>query len=174
MRVRLLLVTLLGLVAMSGAGVAAAASATGTLVFQHDATGRGTLGAAVRLFGDDDDVVGLAGDVAGGGNAGEISEGQRVEKVLPVGEHVLILFTEGNPDLLGATRFTVEAGGTTTIRASRVLSGASESSTAAPIRTPNRVDTGAGGAARDVTAPLAILLLVFAAVIACGLARRPT
>lgn len=61
MRPRLLLVTMLGLVvAMTGAGVAGAqqpsagptaAAATGTLVFQHDATGRGTLGAAVRPSG---------------------------------------------------------------------------------------------------------------------------
>ena len=71
---------MLGLVvAMTGAGVAGAqqpsagptaAAATGTLVFQHHATGRGTLGAAVRLFGDDDDLAGLTGDVADGGKAG--------------------------------------------------------------------------------------------------------
>lgn len=68
------------------------------------------------------------------------------------------------------------AGETTVIRASNVLddNDPRPASPAPPIRVPNRVDTGAGGAAGNSTAGLVALLVVLAALVAGALARRAT
>lgn len=171
MRTRRLLVAVIAAAfSLGGAGVAAAQDPSrGTLVFTNDVTGGQTYGATVQLFGDDDDVVNLPGSA----QFGEVAAGERVQALLPSGAHELIVFTEGSPGPLGATRFTISPGQTTTIRASRVASGAPETSTATParppVRTPTRIETGAGGAApRDASAPFAALLVLAGLAIWAG------
>lgn len=176
MRSRHLLVAVItAIFTLGGAGVAAAQQpGQGTLVFVNDATGGQTYGATVQAFGDDDATINLPGSA----QFGEVAPGERVQVSLPAGEHELIVFTEGAPELLGATKFRITAGTTTTVRASRVVGGAPETSTAAPapppVRVPTRVETGAGGTApQGGTAPSAALVVLAGLAVWAG-ARRTT
>ena len=110
---------------------------------------------------------------------GTIAAGERTEEDLPVGEHVLEIADEGGETSLGQTEFVIEAGATTTIRASALLGrDDDEISTPRPQTvTTSRVDTGAGGATTDGARELVLGGLAAAAAVGAltlGLRRRTT
>jgi len=135
----------------------------GTLVFDHDISGGPTVGVTVQPFGAEEDAVEL----------GTVDAGESFEADLPVGEHELVITDETGDEVLGATEFEIEEGTSTTVRASSVLGdGEAETSTAEPIRTPTRVDTGAGGIEGGRTAVVVLLAGLAAGAAALGTSRR--
>ncbi len=136
---------------------------TGTLAFQHDITGGPTVGVVVLPFGEEDDAVDL----------GTVDAGESFEQDLPVGDHVLVITDEAGEQDLGSTEFSIAADTVTTVRASSVLGtpapspSPTETATATasptPIRTPTRVDTGAGGTEGNGGTTAALVLAGLAA-----------
>jgi len=149
---------------------------TGTLAFDHDITGGPTVGVVVLPFGEEDDAVDL----------GTVDAGESFEQDLPVGEHVLVITDEAGEQDLGSTAFSIAADTTTTVRASAVLGtpapspspspspSVTASASPTPIRTPSRVDTGAGGTeGNGGTASAALVLAGLAAgAVALATARK--
>jgi len=145
---------------------------TGTLAFEHDITGGPTVGVVVLPFGEEADAIDL----------GTVDAGESFDEELPVGDHVLVITDEAGEQDLGSTEFSIAADTTTTVRASAVLGAPAPSPSPSPsatasasptaIRTPNRVDTGAGGTEGNGGTTSAALVLAGLAAGAVALATR--
>lgn len=147
----------------------------GTLVFQHDVEPSIPVTLGIVVAGESDEQT--VATVAPGTASAEIE--------VPAGTHELNIYdTDGNV-LVPGVDLTIEAGEVSTLYASQILPdvlgggrlGAREENRDDEIRTPTRVDTGAGGAAGiPLGTGLMVggLLLAALAGIGARVARRPT
>jgi hypothetical protein len=142
---------------------------TGTLVVQHDVQGGPTVYLGVTPFvGTDDEADEI--------DLGALSFGEELEVPdLPVGTHLLTIYADAAlTQPLGDAEFDIAAGETTTVTASSVLGAPSPapSPTATGIRTPDRVNTGAGGTEGNGGTAALVLAGLAAAAVGVGVTAR--
>lgn len=163
MRFRIVL-ALIALLVLGPTGVAAAQTETGDLVFVHGDPDAPAADLVIYPFGKDEGDEGT-GRVA-------VQPGTTAPAVpLPVGEHVIEVYLGDTGEDPLYDYFTIAAGATTTISAvpdgdytalhiSQPVLPPPPSPSASPIRTPSRVETGAGGATDDGVPAMAMLAMV--------------